>query len=533
MEKIIQNFKKNKWFCLALLGILFLGGFLRLYNLGENPFVADEFLDVNATYGYHQLGEWQAWDFNHQEASVRDNQLSDQRAWIYRWQVAQLYNFLPPTEFTIRLISALWGILTILILYLITFSLTKNRWIALITAFLWAVSVPAIEINRKIRMYSMFAPMFLIFSWAVFKFIETGKLKTKSWLGEIFNLNYIYLIPVVIFGNLSLHLHQMTGTIALVIFVYCLIRWVMVWRQEGKWLNRYGFYLDAIIILTFLFWLMAREQFAWFLNTLTFFENHWNYLNHLSVNYANSLVGWTLMLVGGWYLWRQKKNSQASVWIVVNFWVILLAAIFLWRRNVGVQYIFFIQTFGFILAGSGIFWLAKFLATALKNTSLIFRKRKIQLTSERWMLIIISLALIFVPNYSYFFQENNTYHLKSSADTPNYRKVFDYVKRHSNSNEVMITRNFRNYYFNDLNLPVFDFGSDRSGEVLAQEGKVKKITLAYLQGIRENNPSGWVVFSDNDKIFIEKEAREYIDENFQKIEDSPLIRGRVSVYHWE
>ena len=531
MQKILDELKNYKYIYIALFLTIILGSFLRLYNLGENSFVADEFLDVNATYGYHKLGEWQAWDFNHDEVSVRDNKLSDERAWIYRWQVSQLYKFLPPTEFTIRLISALWGILTILILYFVTLSFTKNRWIALISALLWAVSVPVIEINRKIRMYSMFVSIYLIFSWSVFQFIETNKQKTKSLFKSFFNFRWAYLIPILFFGLLSAHLHQLTGNVTLFIFIYCLIRFFIEYKKKNI-LNRYIFYVTGMISVVLIFSAAAKTQFEWLVKTLVFFEDHWNYFNHIGLSYGNALMGWFLIFIGVVYLLKNKEISKSGLWIILNFFVIFLAAVFLWERNVGPQYIFFIQSFGLILAASGIFVLAKFIAGALSFHSINIFNRKIELNKKQLIPIVIGVFLFLTLNISYFFQENNTYHMTSSSDTPNYRKVFDYVKRSYHEGDVMITRNFRNYYYNNLDIQVFDFGSERSTEDIKKEGKVHKITLEYVKKIVSENPSGWVVFSDNDERFITKESREFFDDNFDKITDSSSVRGNVSVYRW-
>jgi hypothetical protein len=81
-------------------------------------------------------------------------------------------------------------------------------------------------------------------------------------------------------------------------------------------------------------------------------------------------------------------------------------------------------------------------------------------------------------------------------------------------------------------MPVFDFGSERDEESLAKEGKKKEISLDYVKEIVVKNPTGWVIFSDNDKTLFEKEALKYFDENFEKMGDSLLIKGKVSVYRW-
>ena len=542
MNKIVKEVKKYKWIYTALVGVVILSAFLRLWGLGNTPFVADEFLDVNATYGYHETGKWQAWDFNHGEVSVRDNDASDERAWLYRWQVAQVLDKFEPTEFTFRLMSALWGVLTTIILYFVTFSFTKNRWIALITAFLWAVSVPAIEINRKVRMYSMFAPMFLIFSWSLFQFIDSmgrcactgGTCPGKMIWKGILRLRWIYLIPVVILGVISYHLHQLTGNIVLILFVYFVTMFVI--KRKELVARRYGAYVLSMFIGTLVIKFFVPSVWEQFTSSLVFFDNHWSYIGHIMRNYWHPILGGLFMLAGAWYLVVKQEDERPGVWILSTFFTTLLGAIFLWDRNVGPQYIFFVQTFGFMFVASGIYFVAKFLQDHLlchscEGRNLTGKIR--QFTGKNRIFVsIVILSLILLPFYGYFALENNTYHITASSDSANYRKVFDYVKRNANEGDVMITRNFRNYYWSGMDMTVFDFGSERSEEKIKNEGKVKKITLEYVENIVAKNPTGWVVFSDNDKDFITKESRAYYDDNFKKIDDSSLVRGKVNVYYW-
>lgn len=508
---------KNRKALLILGSILLLSGFLRLFALGSVPFVADEFLDVNASYGYRESGQWQAWDFNRDAPSVRTNVASDERAWIYRTQVALLFDRFEPTETTARLTSALWGILTTLILFLVSFSLTRNVWIALIAAFLWAISVPAIEINRKIRMYSMFAPVFLLFSWSLFSVIERSKIHAKTLMGEFFSLQYWYLLPMGLLAALSFHLHALTGNILFILFIYLCIRSIQH-RGSASVVTRYLLYVVSLIAVVTVVKYTLPQEFTWFTASIVFFENHYSYIGHILGQYWHPLLGATLIGLGTWYLVKKSTDKNAGLWIAVNFFVILVAAIFLWSRNVGPQYIFFAQTFGNILAAAGIYYIA--------DTA----RRK--LSYHNSFAIVLFLAVLFVPNYGYFFQEDNTYRSTSEGASPNYRKIFDYVKRNTTPGDVMITRNFRNYYFAGLDMEVFDFGSERGEEDLEAEGKVKKVTLAQVRDIVAQHPTGWVVLSDNDEQYITKEARQYFDDHFVKVTDSPLVRGNVSVYRW-
>ncbi len=531
MRRIVKDIVAHKRFYGVLCLVFVCAAVVRLWGLGAVPFVADEFLDVNATYGYHKTGQWQAWDFNHDAVSVRDNAASDKRAWLYRAQVAFLYQYLPPTETTVRLVSALWGIVMTLLLYAVTLSLTKNRWIALIAAFLWAVSVPAIEINRKVRMYSMFAPVFLLFWWSVFQFIEARRdaidrvcrkaRENNTWKDAINCVSTIvcwwYLVPVVCFGAVSYHLHPLTGNIVLVVFVYCV---VMAWvAREARMKKRYGIYSVLMLCGAVCAWWFVPHVWVQFTSALVFFENHWSYVGHILRGYWHPLIGVALILLGAWHMTKAKHNRHAGMWVVSSFFTILCAAIFLWRRNVGPQYIFFIQSFGCMLAGAGVYALANFV--------------KKHVPHRNAFLFALLTGVIFVPFYGYFFLENNTYHITSRGEQPHYRKVFDYVKRHTERGDVMITRNFRNYYWSGLDIPVYDFGTERSAQEIQKEGKVQKITVAHIEGIVTTHPQGWIVFTDNDTVFITKEARAYCDAHFTRITDSPLVRGKVFVYRWD
>ncbi len=495
--------------------VVIIAFFLRFFNLGAVPFVSDEFLDVNATYGHHKTGSWQAWDFNHSTPSVRQNKASDERAWIYRTQISYLYNFLEPTEKNIRLVSVLWGVFTVIVLYIITFVFTKNYWISFFASFLFALSPEAIELNRKIRMYSMFVPIFLLFSMSLYYFLQTGTQKSKKLLIQIFNFNYIFLIPTILLGVLSFHLHPLTVNIFIVVFVFFITKMLKEFKNNN-FINKYLVYNIAIVLSIIFSAIFLKDYFK---NTIEFFGNHWNYIGHILSNYWHPLFGALFIIIGFYIILHKKRMSDKYLWIGANFFAILFAAILLWNRNVGKQYIFFAQTFGFIITSIGIYGFIEFLSNKFNSKKQVF-------------VLGILAFIIFLPNYAYFFKKDNTYHITSKGDQPNYRNLFLYVKKNKKEGDVMITRNFRNYYFSDLDIQVFDFGSEREEEKLKKENKVKKITKEYAQKIIKDNPSGWIIYSDNDKKFIEKEARKYFKDNLEEIDNSPLVRGKIKVFKW-
>ncbi len=518
---IIAKKSQKYWIWIALAAIVLVGGFLRTLSLGERPFVADEFLDINATYGYHQTGSWQAWDFNQEQPSIRDNPASDRRAWMYRVQVASLFSYLPPVEWVARSISVLWSILTIVIIYGVTYSWTKSARIGLIASALFAVSIPAIEIGRTLRMYSMFAPIFLLLSWSVSQFFGrsfAGYRITQSRWMSLVNFDFKYLVVSVLLSLLAAHLHLLTLNLAFVLLSFVCVMWAYGVRyKEGMTIFRYGVY-SAVAVACLVIGGTVITMFADMPHLLKFNDNT-GYIEHILRHFWHPVLGAMLILWGIIVSFTRRDDQTVSrIWVSVTALTIVTCATFLWNRNVGAQYIYFVQPFILILTAIGLDHLYEEFQKA-------FSAKRLQ----RGFWIV---AIILLPHYGYFFLENNTYNLTAASETPDYRKVFDYVKDHGRAGEPLVTRNFRNYYYGGIGFDVTDFGSERSQEKLDAEGKFAKITSDVLRDIQKENPTGWFVYTDNDENFISKDARVYAQENFQRITDSPLLRGKIFVYRW-
>lgn len=498
-----------------LLIILVLGGVLRFYHLGENSFVADEFLDINSTYGYHQLGRWQAWDFNYGAASVvNENILRDERAAPYKWQVAALFSILPPTESTARTVSALWGVFAILVVFWSAWIFTSRRDIGLVAALICALSVSAIIFSRRLRMYAMFFPLYLAAATALYAAYERayeGRIQFLRSISTRYGLHLLYLMLAGALTLLSLSVHQMTAHLPLSFGAYILIQTYLRYRTTGEWKNRYGYSAllgFAGVVGALIFFPQAIRAFT---QELVFFDDHFGYLSHALTDFATPVLGAVLISLGLVYLFRETGRRGAASYLALAYLVPLLMAIFLWRRNVGPQYIFFVQSFGMILAAAGIVGIYEFLRTAFAG---------------RWSLRLALLSgicfLLIVPNLGYFLEENNTYHETSTGGNPNYRKVFAHFKKEKQAGDVLITRNFRNYYWAGAGVTVFDFGGELSKE---------KLSLAQIQQIEAEHPSGWLIYSGNDEDYISSEVERYVEKYWERVSNAN-VRGDISVFRF-
>ncbi|HAR99731.1 TPA: hypothetical protein DCR85_01300 [Candidatus Moranbacteria bacterium] len=509
----LKNMKKT---FLILFAIIILGAFLRFYKLGELSFVADEFLDMNSSYAYAQTGTWQSWDFNRGVVNV-ENEFAprDERAWPYKIQVAKLFGFFAPTEEVARSISAVWGILSIILIFFVAKYFTRKNSIGLLSAFLFAISVSGIIFDRRLRMYAMFFPFFLLFSWLTYKFFEEsygGKLRVFKYVNEKIGVNLKYILPMLLSGSMSLKIHDLTVSMVAIFTTYVFIMTTKTFLEKKTFIwNKYSVTLSVVLVAAAGIFTFASEKIGMYAAGIKFFNDNFSYFSIVTSDYSHPLLALLFFVAGIYYLAVHKKLSKEGIWLAVSFLVPLLMAVFLWRRNAGAQYIFFAQSFAIILIASGVYGAAKF----FKNNLETFSAKKVYF-------VTIALSLMLLPNYAYFFQENNAYSQTSAAENPNYRSIFTYFKKKKIDGDVLITRNFRNYYWSGQNVKVIDFGGE-----LAEE----KFSLAQLTNVVNENKTGWVILSDNDDRYISNEASVYMQENMTKINDI-AVRGNVLVYRW-
>ena len=500
---------------LLLLFIIVLGAILRFSGLGTNSFVADEFLDINSSYGYLKTGEWKAWDFNDSKpADVNVNDARDERAYVYKWQVAQVFKFFPPTEGVARSVSALWGVFTILVMFWTGWFYTRKKTIGLLAAFLFAVSMNGIIFDRRLRMYAMFFPVYLGFATSLFAFFESeyrGKLSLCKKLWKTCGLNFCYFIPLILLGALSFLTHQLSVSIVPTFGAY--LAWMVfaTWRKgESPW-NKYVITLGAgLLAAVTVIVLSSSARLLLFGGALVWFENHYSYFGHVLHDFQHPLLGLLSMVLGGYVLHKNLGRSREAAWLTLGILVPFVMAVWLWNRNAGAQYIFFTQSFGMLLSACGIYGVMRFV------------KEKLPAYGKHGAFGALGLALLLLPNYGYFFWVDNTYHETNTSTNPNYRKVFMYFKKYQEAGDVLITRNFRNYYLSGAEVLVFDFGGE-----LAKE----KFSLAELQAIMAAHPHGWVIVSTNDYDYISNDTEQYIKKNMELVSNA-AVRGDIEVYRW-
>lgn len=509
---------QKKFVVVLLLFIILIGGFLRFYKLGNSAFDRDEFFELNSSYGYFKTGHFVAWNFNDEKpfpANMQDDS-SNERAETFRWQLVQLYRFHEPTEFLTRALGSAWGVIGILLVYFITLSFTGNFYIALLAALLTAVGGSEIIYSRRLRMYAMFFPIYLLFSWTVFRFYESeyrGKIKFFSKIHEKIGFNPAYILPALITGLISYNVHLLTLNIGAVIAAYAFLFFaISTWQKKKILLDKYSLTLAAIA-----FGLLATRlpifysYYKSIKKNINFFQSNYDFFREYFSDFIYISLGVVLVIIGIWYLSKKMQRNKEAAFLFLSGFVPLALAVFTWKREESHRYIYFLQSFGIILSAVGIYGVIQLVVFWIKNHN-----------CKRIAAVILLVAFSAGIDYGYLAKNSGVYVPKSNPYYPDFEAIFGYVKQHKSAEDVMITRTYRSFYWRGAKIKTYDIKSLRMGATDC-ENKIDEIV--------KENPSGWAVFPKVDKLNLCSAGRKYYEDNFIRIKD-PSIPSSVLLYYW-
>ena len=147
MIERLKFFLKANWGMIFILAIFVgWGGFLRLYDLGEQSLWIDEGYTINASQAIIDQGK-----------PILGSGSSYNAHLLHTYTTAasmKLFGFEATNPWAARLPAAIFGILTILAAYLFTYRITKNKLTALAATFIIAFSYWEIAWSRQARGYT-------------------------------------------------------------------------------------------------------------------------------------------------------------------------------------------------------------------------------------------------------------------------------------------------------------------------------------------------------------------------------------------
>lgn len=170
----------KKYSIIILLLILALAGFFRLWQIDSIPpgLYPDEAMNGNDALTTLETGQFKVF---YPENNGREG--------FFIWLIALSFKLLGPASWSLRLVSALFGILTVLGLYLLVKEIL-NKKVALLSSFFLAISFWHVNFSR-IGFRSILVPFLLCFSfYFLFKAFRKNTLLDYIWSGIFFGLGF-------------------------------------------------------------------------------------------------------------------------------------------------------------------------------------------------------------------------------------------------------------------------------------------------------------------------------------------------------
>ena len=488
---------------MLLLLIIFAGAFLRFYNLGKESFRVDEATTAITLKNYSLKEIFMNTFFKGQ---ILPGYLTSNLDFSVYYLLLKIWSdVFGINEISLRAFSAIFGSLSIILIYLLAKELFNSK-IGIISTLIFSLNVVLIERSQEARLYSFIVFIVLLSAYLFLKYQKTNKNKYLIGFGAV-NLLGIYTSPIFIFFFAFEAVYLLYTTLAdftrskklkikkiHLCFLILLVAYLPLTpnmlhpKVEGlRFSGSMSISGLAKIFLQYNSWLYPTSDFAYKINNSQF--NLFTPFEWFMV-FSIFLLALVLSVFFIKFLFNFKKKDKQSLifsamFLVVPFcvfFVVLYKVISIFPSNI---YVIYTIPAYFIIASYGISYLNK--------------KHMIA------VLIIISL-LSLIPIYSYYF--NLRY--------PQYREAVFFLEKNADKNDAILLN------LESVKIP-FNYYSTKLNNVygIANEADVKKLS--------ENKTSVWLLLSTkyaDQKGLIKK----YFNENYKLIQTKRFFE--VDLYHY-
>ena len=498
-----------------LIGIIvILGSFLRIYNLGGKSLFGDEL------------------------CSVRDSK-------TVRWweghlplffYVLHFFMYMGTSEFILRLPSAIFGVLAILMSYKIgkLFFGTKQ---GLVTAFLLSISTMHIYYSQQVRMYSLFVFLSLLSLFFFYKCF-TEENKREIWIG--------FIISTVL--NLYTHFFAAFVVIAEIMFLALIVISKQISKkQKSNELPKRTFLLFVLsMIIIFIIYIpiiitripqrglaLLEDKphsipmtfvLAFLTQLLSWFSNgNWIGLEigfmemrpFLEIPFYAHLI---FFLLGSVFLIKKFKERGTLLLMWVALPIVLLLTFLTrfpqWGFPSAPKYIIFVLPIYLLIISSGIIEITKLISKAEERTRIAPTTH--QARESRKSLVVLSLILIIfcslsIPGLLGYY---NTPYPGYYWNDENWRGAAKYVESKSQPNDMILVEP-------EFAKPYFLHYYPTKNNVLSPK------SLTEIEGITKFNRV-WFVYSHTHCDVIDKDRKiwDWLNQN----SDSTINVGAISVF---
>jgi hypothetical protein len=463
---------------------------------------------VDVATGYYYTGTFYKWDWLEQKSGqytsciTSDTYCKYTRAWPHTLLVSLSYYFFGISEWSSRIVSVLFGVLFVPLVYFVTRFFSNSKKAALLMTSVTLINPAFVELFRYTRMYAILLPIFLLLTYVMYRALtETGKTSgIIPLVNKCFNFNYQMLLGGIVLLALNYFIHINSLILLPVLLVFTI--YLACTDRENK------YFVAAVVGIAgcLLFLLLAQLGYFTVINGfLTFFEKqNYLYYNLVSSYPFPTLAGSILLALGASLLLFLKKSGKRK-WVYLCLITTLSLIFFIWiaDRYAGFTYIAHIAA---IVTITSIFPLVLLINLIPRSATFII-----------YLLLFISTPFGLLEKF------NETYENKNAFG--NYSAAYAVINENFNpQRDTLFGQYLKPYYLKNL--------LDKDVGTVSMLSNRQYTYDQFFLDI-SNHQSGWIAWETRKSNHLQKEIISYIEQHFKKYHGRGIDNTNMEVYFFD
>lgn len=399
MDITKNKFLSKNYLYILLLSIIAFGIFLRFYNLSIQPYWMDEGYTINAITSILEKGN-----------TVLDSG-QNYSCPLYCYPTSLMAKLFGQNPFSYRFLSALAGILLIIVIYPITKKIINKNTAVLTTIFI-SLSYWQIAWSRQARWYTLFSLFTLV---SIYFFHSYLNQKNKKLL------------------NLSLSLFFLALSVITHKLGYLLLFSYILWLITNAFINKNQklklLYLSSLlgVMLVFFEYVLDFNFISTAFSKINLGYALPYYLNFYLRNY------WMFIIFAIILFLTEKNNKKTYIYLIFIF-AVNLSALSFFSNIVHYRYLFHLTPILFILGSAGII--------EVINNIKSSRNKYILITMVIFIFIISGQGIVW-PKKFYTLESDNPKYLNrpyyAYTPQPDFNKAYAHIKENIKNDDIIIS----------------------------------------------------------------------------------------------
>ena len=465
---------------IVLLAIIIWGAILRFYCLGDQSVWNDESFSIAIAQGIFDTGL----------PEVPSGEIMWRGIFSHNW-MAFTMPFVDDPILACRIPSAIFGTLTIPLVFFFARRVSHSNFVGLVAAALVAFLMVEVAWSRQARMYADLQFFYILAMYVFYQYL--GSLKQRD------------LILALLIAIMAILCHQIAISL-IVAFLVCGIV-----TKNKDWL----LYFLTGAILTAVAFAFVFELVQW--TGIDLGAHSYYYFEHLIVLFpviaAFAVVGAGRLIERDWRTpWRGYSI------LLMSTPLILLAMLSCLDHGAGGRYIYCTLPIFFILFA----WYARVVWQAWKARIV------------RMFVFAVIVAVVIIPTEFAVTRQATYYDFDASIHQPDFKTAYAYVAEHRGPDDFIVDAwptvgllyldEMPGYHIYPLDFPLADPSKERYTGIPSIQN------VASLEMVVGSHEFGWVIMDEYGWKRQDPEIVEWVEHNMT-LQDCPA-EGMV-IYHWQ